>query len=106
MSRRQRNAFLDRAAIVRRLENVGEQTRAALLHQNKYHDLQRLRGELTAHAPWMPAATREALHRELVAKTAELARPQRVLQRVELGGTGLRYPPPAAPKKKAGKKKK
>ena len=40
-----------------------------------------------------------------LAKTAELARPQRVLQRVELGGTGLRYPPPAAPKKKAGKKK-
>jgi hypothetical protein len=105
MTLRQRNAFLDRAAVVRRLQEVGEATRAGLLLQNKHSDLQRLRGELAAQAHWMPPAMRDAVRNEIATKTQELQRPRPlVMPRIDLGGSGLRYPPVIF--KKKGKKAK
>jgi hypothetical protein len=50
MSLAQQIALLDRAQAVRRLQAAGEHLRASLLHNSKYHELQRLRGDLESNA--------------------------------------------------------
>jgi hypothetical protein len=105
MTLQQRAAFLDRAAVVRRLQAVGEATRAGLLLQNTHSDLQRLRAELAAPARWMPPAMKDAYREEIFQHTEDLKKEPRVPRWQDISQLGLRYPPLVVKRRKVKKAK-